>query len=93
MKYKLVRIIQSPIKTKKYRAVWSDDTHTDFGASGYEDYTTHKDKSRRENYRSRHRNDNLNNPKSPGALSWYILWGNSTSMQQNITQFKNKFNV
>jgi 8-oxo-dGTP pyrophosphatase MutT (NUDIX family)/GNAT superfamily N-acetyltransferase len=49
-----------------------------FGARGYEDYTQHKDKDRRENYRSRHRNDNIDDPRSPGFWSWWVLWGDTT---------------
>lgn len=49
-----------------------------FGARGYEDYTQHKDKSRRKNYRSRHQNDNLDDPRSAGFWSWYVLWGDTT---------------
>lgn len=64
-----------------------------FGAAGYQDYTQHKDKQRRENYRSRHKNDNLNEPTSPGALSMYILWGDSTSIKENIKSFRQRFNV
>lgn len=55
-----------------------------FGALGYEDYTQHKDKARRENYRSRHRNDRLEDPYSPGFWSWYVLWGESTDRRKNF---------
>lgn len=55
-----------------------------FGATGYQDYTQHKDKQRRENYRSRHRNDNLDDPKSAGFWSWYVLWGESTDIKKNF---------
>lgn len=55
-----------------------------FGASGYEDYTQHKDPQRRANYRSRHRGDNLRDPYSPGFWSWHVLWGPTTSRQQNF---------
>lgn len=48
-----------------------------FGARGYEDYTQHKDKNRRANYRSRHRNDNLDDPYSAGFWSWHVLWGDT----------------
>lgn len=90
---KLVRVIKSPLSSKKYRAEFSDGTHTDFGASGYEDYTRHKDKKRRESYRSRHAYDNLGDPKSAGALSYYILWGESTSLDKNIGDFRTRFKV
>jgi len=29
----------------------------------------------------------------PGYLSWYLLWGDSTSLQQNIKDYKKKFNL
>lgn len=90
---KLEMISKSPLKSKKWRAIWSDGTYTDFGASGYSDYTIHKDKKRRHAYRLRHAQDNLNDPKSPGALSWYILWGDSTNMEKCIRAFRKKFNV
>ena len=92
-KLQLVSVVRSPLRDKKYRANWSDNTHTDFGASGYEDFTTHKDKERRRRYRARHINDDLSNPKSAGALSYYILWGESTNMSENIKTFKRKFSV
>lgn len=49
-----------------------------FGARGYQDYTQHKDKKRRTNYRSRHRNDKLDDPTKAGFWSWYVLWGDTT---------------
>jgi hypothetical protein len=64
-----------------------------FGAAGYQDYTQHKDKQRRELCRARHKSDNLNDPTSPGSLSMYILWGDSTSIKQNIKLFRERFNV
>ena len=52
-----------------------------------------KDKEQRTRYRNRHRKDNINNPESAGSLSWYILWGESTSRQQNIKSYKKRFNL
>ena len=37
--------------------------------------------------------DNINNPESAGSLSWHVLWGESTSRQQNIKSYKRKFNL
>jgi hypothetical protein len=89
----LLAVVPSPISSKKWRAIWSDGTKTDFGATGYSDYTIHKDRQRRERYRMRHQSDNLDDPKSPGALSWYILWGRYTDMQRCIAAFKRRFGV
>lgn len=92
-KVKLNKIGESPNSLKKYRAYFSDNSHTDFGAKGYQDYTTNKDPVRKELYLSRHRsNENWNDMKSPGALSRWILW-NKTSLKDSISDYKNKFNV
>ena len=90
---KLLSVSVSPLKTKKYRAFFDDNTHTDFGYAGMSDYTQHHDKKRRDNYLSRHRaNEDWNNPKSAGSLSRWILWGDSESIHTNIRAFKKKFN-
>ena len=80
---------------KKYKAVFTtDDGKTKtihFGAKGYEDYTQHHNKDRRTLYRQRHEKDLKGDPMRAGYLSYYILWGDSTSLQTNIRTFKNKF--
>jgi len=43
-------------------------------------------------YRSRHAKDNLNNPFSPGALSYYILWSAPT-MRGGIRNYEKRFNI
>lgn len=76
----------------KYIAVFADGKRVAFGAKGYEDYTTHRDKERRENYRSRHAKDlETNDPYRPGYLSYYILWGDSPQLAQNIRAYNKKF--
>ena len=63
---------------KKYKIF--DSIHNkwvSFGQMGYEDYTKHKDKSRRKNYLARSTKMNghwKNNPYSPNNLSIHILW-------------------
>ena len=80
---------------KKYKAVFTkDDGKTKtihFGAKGYEDYTQHHNKDRRTLYRKRHEKDLKGDPMRAGYLSYYILWGDSTSLHTNIRAFKNKF--
>lgn len=75
-------------------AEFSDGTVTHFGATGYEDYTQHHNKDRRANYLRRHAKDlQTNDPRRAGFLSYYILWGPSTSREENIRNFKAKFNL
>ena len=87
-----MKITESPVKYKKWRATFSDGTHTDFGDSRYEDYTQHKDQKRRELYKQRHKKDlKTNNPRKAGFLSYYLLWGESSSLAQNIRDYKMMF--
>jgi hypothetical protein len=93
---KLLRIVKSPKPEKKWRAVFLMDTgrekKTDFGAAGMQDYTLTHDKEQRERYRARHKKDlETGDPTRAGILSYYVLWGNSVSMQKNISDFKKKF--
>lgn len=89
--------MKSPNGMKRYRAVFEDKgrmKHTDFGDPHMENYTIHHDKIRREAYLQRHSaRENWNDPTSAGALSRWLLWGNSTSLLANIDQFKKKFNL
>ena len=56
---------------KKYDAIFNSNKTISFGASGYEDYTTHKDDKRRGNYIKRHGSENWgrNNIESAAWLS------------------------
>lgn len=95
MKFTLVK---SPNPEKKWRAIFTDndgkETHTDFGAKGMTDYTLSGDKLRRANYRLRHAKDlRTGDPTRAGFLSYYILWGDSTSLQTNVRSFKRRFGM
>jgi hypothetical protein len=93
---KLLEIVKSKNKNKRYTAIFLVNgkyKKISFGSSNHLNYLMHKDKERRRLYRARHQHDNINNPLSAGALAWYILWGNSTSLNENIKSFKNKFNL
>ena len=51
-----------------------------FGDAKMSDYTLHKDKARRERYRTRHQNDRIDDPYAPGFWSWWSLWGESSDL-------------
>jgi hypothetical protein len=90
---KLIKIVKSPRHEKKLRAYFSDGTHTDFGASGYSDFTMHKDPERRDRYDSRHkRREDWKNPKTAGSLSKWVLW-NKPSLKASISDYKRRFNL
>jgi hypothetical protein len=86
-------------KNKKWKAIFYDDTGkkirtSQFGDNRYQDYTQHRDKERRNKYRERHNKDLASGDyMKPGFLSFYILWGESTSLQSNIKSYKKKFKL
>ena len=49
-----VKIVKSPDRKKKFRAILGDGRTVDFGARGYSDYTKHKNPSRMRSYVLRH---------------------------------------
>ena len=63
-----------------------------FGAHGMDDYTITHDQAQRARYRTRHAKDlHTGDHTRAGFLSYYILWGPSTSIQENIRLYKAKF--
>jgi hypothetical protein len=96
---KLLSVVPSPLKTKKWRAHFRNgekEYHRDFGAAGYRDYTlmTGPDaKTVRDRYRVRHNKEANNAPDTPGVLSLYILWGPSQNMKTNIANYKKVFGL
>jgi hypothetical protein len=87
-----VTISVSDRKDKKYKAYFKNKNLTvHFGASGYSDYTIHKDDKRKDAYIKRHDvNENFNDPYSAGALARWILW-NKKTLNASIADYKRKF--
>lgn len=92
---KSVVIKKSTKPDKKLMAVFDIDGKkktTHFGSKGMDDYTKTKDKEQRKRYRQRHAKDlNTGDPTRAGYLSYYILWGESTSLDKNISDYKKRF--
>ena len=92
-KLKLIKIVKSPIKTKKYTAYFSDGTHTNFGAAGMSDFTLHKNPLRKKRYINRHKSrENWDKPKTAGALSRWVLW-NKPSFRASVSDYKKRFKL
>jgi len=90
-------VSNSTNKDKKLMAQFFDGDKkiktTHFGAKGMDDYTLTGDKKAREKYRTRHKKDlDTKDPTRAGYLSYYILWGDSTSRDKNIKDYKKRFN-
>jgi hypothetical protein len=92
-----VQLDKSDRTEKKYKAVFYDDNRkkiltTNFGQSGANDYTKTHDDEAKQRYIARHKNnENWNDPFSPGALSYYILW-TEKSMAKAYNKYLAKFN-
>lgn len=95
---KLLSVRPSSDPEKKYDAKFVGDSGREktvrFGAKGYQDYTQHHDPERRRRYIERHSaRENFQKPDTPGALSRWLLWGESTSMMKNLAAFRSRFNL
>jgi hypothetical protein len=94
---KLLTVQPSSKPDKKMMAMFEVNGRTrtiHFGQKKADDYTITKDKDQRDRYIMRHKaREDWTKPDSAGALSRWILWGNSTSIHTNIAEFKKKFNL
>jgi hypothetical protein len=94
---RLVRVLKSPLKGKKWEAQFETDEgrlkRVSFGAAGMMDYTLGATAEQARLYRARHAPDlETGDPTRPGYLSYYILWA-SPSMRANIAAYKKRFNL
>lgn len=93
-----VKLKKSNQDGKKYTAIFYDDVRkkiktTHFGASGYEDFTTHGDEGRKKLYIERHKNnENWADYKSAGSLSYHILW-NKPTVSLSYNNYLKKFGL
>lgn len=95
--YSLVKIVKSDKAGKKLMAVFKNkktgrEKTVHFGDASMSDYTKHRDSERKGRYQNRHKKDlATGDPTRAGFLSYYILWGKSTSLRENIASYKRRF--
>ena len=86
-------IKKSTTKGKKYDAIIDNKKTIHFGATGYSDYTIHKDEDRKNRYLKRHQaRENFNNPSTAAFYATNILWNKPTlteSIRDTNRRFKN----
>lgn len=90
-----MKLIKSPNKSKKFRIIFDDGSKVDFGATGYSNYTIHKDKVRMKLYLGRHRkreNWTKSGIKTAGFWARWILW-NKPSLRASIRNVEKRFNL
>lgn len=89
-----VTLTKSKQKNKKF-AVKVDGHTINFGAEGYEDFTTHKNPNRKDRYEARHKVTEDWTKKgidTPGFWAKHILW-NKPSLDASIADTEKKFGV
>lgn len=101
----LLKIEKSDKKGKRLSAIFQDKEGkkkvVNFGAKGGSTFIDHKDADKRRAYVSRHSKNPLEAPilgkakyaAAPANLAMDILWGKSTSLKENIKQYKKKYNL
>jgi hypothetical protein len=79
---------------KRFMATYANGKVVHFGQAGGQTYIDHGDKAKREAYLARHKKrENWNDPFSAGALSRWLLWGDSTNMETNHQAFMKKYPI
>jgi len=95
-------IKNSQAKGKRFVAIFTDEKgkskKVNFGLKNPKKGTfiDHADKELRKNYIARHEATEKKFYKDamrPATLSRFILWGTSSSLKQNIEDYKNKYNL
>lgn len=92
----LLKISPSKVKNKRYTATFSINDKikkVHFGSPSYSNYTIHEDEKRKKAYLKRHqKNEDWDNPITPGALSRWILW-NKPTLSASVADFKRRYDV
>ena len=86
-----VVIQKSKTKGKKLDAIINGKQKVSFGATGYSDFTKHKDEERKERYIARHKvNQDWKDPKTAGFYAKNILW-NKPTIEASVKDTNKKF--
>lgn len=90
-----IELYESDKPDKKYMVLFKRNKEefkrVHFGAKGMEDYTTHGDEKRKENYLARHKkNENWYDPYTAGSLAKWLLW-NKPTLRSSWNDYKKRF--
>ena len=84
-------IKKSNTKGKKYDAVINDNKKVSFGATGYSDFTKHKDEDRKKSYIARHKvNQDWKDFKTAGFWAKNIL-RNKPTVEASVRDTNKEF--
>ena len=78
---------------KKYEAVIDGKKTVSFGATGYSDFTKHKDEERKQRYIARHgATQSWKDIEKPQTWARYILW-EKKPIPEAVKNMEKKFNI
>ena len=80
---------------KKYFIITKDNKKIYIGASGYSDFTIHKEEARKQRYINRHKNNEdwtKSGIDTAGFWSRWLLW-NKKTIQDSYKDIKNNFKI
>jgi hypothetical protein len=87
-----MKIKPSTKKGKRFMVTFENGTTVHFGQAGGQTYIDHGDKAKREAYLKRHQaRENWDDPYTAGALSRWLLWGDSKDLETNHIAFMKRF--
>ena len=85
-------------KDKRFKLTMSNGHIYHFGLDSGSTYLDHKDKKKRDAYRKRHYANNNERSlidsitPSPALFSYYLLWGEHTSLKKNMDELNQLLN-
>jgi hypothetical protein len=89
-----MKLEPSTRKGKRFMVTFENGKTIHFGMLGGKTYIDEGDKAKRTAYLQRHqKNEDWNDPYSAGAVSRWILWGDSKDLEANHMAFMKKFKV
>jgi hypothetical protein len=89
-----MKIQASTRKGKRFMVTFANGKTVHFGQAGGKTYIDEGDKAKREAYLKRHEaREDWNDPYSAGALSRWLLWGDSKDLETNHISFMKRFKV
>jgi hypothetical protein len=81
-------------KGKRFMVTFENGKTVHFGQAGGQTYIDHGDKEKRAAYLKRHEvREDWSDPYSAGALSRFLLWGDSKDLETNHMAFMRRFKV
>ena len=93
-KPKLISVVKSTRKGKRYKATFDDGKAVHFGQANptYGAYIDHQDETKRQAYIARHskNNEDWKNPQTAGALSRFLLW-ETPSLASAVKTYNKRF--